>query len=930
MAFPASPLPVTTELYLGGTLGWVDVTADVRLSSASSGGGITVTRGRSAEGGQADPGRSSLTLRNDGRYAPRNPLGIYYGQLGRNTPVRVGVPLVVDPFDRSVSNGLGVSPDGHTWTNLGGAAGDFAVITGQARHAQPVKNTIRTSRMDQQWLDIEQVTEVSIPAVAVGASAVIGHVARYQVGSGEHYWLRMEFDVGGGITAKIARFLGGTWQDLAVRSAIPGLTYTAGQSWTLRTSVSGSSLSVRAWPTGTPEPDTWLLRTSDRGLIVPGRGGFATWAVSGNTNTTEFRIDTYQAINRRFVHEVSTWPQRWDVSGRDRWTPIEAAGILRRLGQGKSPSRSAMRRTIGAAAPAAYWPGEDGDAASQAGSAIPNHPPLRVTGDVKFSPVEAYTIFDDTSRYGTAALADLSAGGMISAIVPADVTAATATGCTVAVAAAPDVTVAAADIVIVEILTPGGTFVKWQFVHRKATLRGQIIAYNAAGTPTLVADDNGVNITFVSYDISVWQNGPNISAGILWRPTAGFVASGSVPGTLTGVTSIAVNPTRTTQPIQMPVGHIAVWPTATLPPAVYTGFQDAYGMFMAGSVQGFERESATGRLARLCAEEGVPLDMPAVPADAVQRMGWQQAGTFAELLASCVEVDGGLLFEARDQLGLVYRPRHTLYNQPPVELSYSGGHIAEPFEPVDDDDQVANDITVSRKDGSSVRAVQNTGRLAALPPPAGVGVYEATAELNLLDDEQLPNQAGWRLRLGTVDESRYPRVRANFATAAWAADPQLIAHASALDSGGLLSLGGLPAWLPPGPSKALIQGYTERLDAYDWDITWNASPGSPWDVATADGPQRAPADGSTLASGITASATTLSLASTVANGVWTRDPIDFPLDIRVGGERMTLSGITGTSSPQTATISARGVNGIVRAWPAGTEVDVWAPAIAPL
>lgn len=72
------------------------------------------------------------------------------------------------------------------------------------------------------------------------------------------------------------------------------------------------------------------------------------------------------------------------------------------------------------------------------------------------------------------------------------------------------------------------------------------------------------------------------------------------------------------------------------------------------------------------------------------------------------------------------------------------------------------------------------------------------------------------------------------------------------------------------------------------------------------------------------------ITSTAANGPWTTDPTDYPLDIRVGGEPMTVAVITGTGLTQTATVSARGVNGVQRAWPAGTPVDVWAPAIAPL
>nr|WP_307962051.1 hypothetical protein [Salinispora arenicola] len=55
------------------------------------------------------------------------------------------------------------------------------------------------------------------------------------------------------------------------------------------------------------------------------------------------------------------------------------------------------------------------------------------------------------------------------------------------------------------------------------------------------------------------------------------------------------------------------------------------------------------------------------------------------------------------------------------------------------------------------------------------------------------------------------------------------------------------------------------------------------------------------------------------------------MDLQLGGgERVTATGITGTGLTQTVALSARAVNGVSRAWPDGTEVQVWAPAVVPL
>uniref|UniRef100_UPI000592B1C1 hypothetical protein n=1 Tax=Nocardiopsis salina TaxID=245836 RepID=UPI000592B1C1 len=106
---PTFPPRLTTELYLGGE--WVDISGDVRAEEP-----VQITRGRADEASQADPSSCSLTLDNrGGKYSPHNPLSPYYGQLGKNTPVRVrvgplpeeGAMVLADSFDRTVTGGWG-------------------------------------------------------------------------------------------------------------------------------------------------------------------------------------------------------------------------------------------------------------------------------------------------------------------------------------------------------------------------------------------------------------------------------------------------------------------------------------------------------------------------------------------------------------------------------------------------------------------------------------------------------------------------------------------------------------------------------------------------------------------------------------------------------------------------------------------------------
>ncbi|HEY9416897.1 MAG TPA: hypothetical protein VIQ30_19240, partial [Pseudonocardia sp.] len=332
---------VTVELFYGGV--WNPAPIYARDP-------ISITRGYPDEGGGAVPSSMSCTLDNrSGAYNPASVASPLHGLIGRNTPIRAGLDLAVESFGGTSASGWTPTDGGLPWTGTGAAAADFTEGGGLGRHLQPLKNIVRISLLADERRDVEQVTEASIPAVAVGASVVVGHMARRQA-SGDYYWLRMEFDVAGAMTAKITRNVGGSFTDLAVVSGIPGVTYTAGQSYTFRSSVDGGHLAIRIWPTGTPEPAVWTLTAYDRTITAAGRYGLASWVVSGNTNTTEVRFDNYRAVDRRFTGEVSSWKPRRTVefnpaTGRgDAWTEIEAAGILRRLGQGNKPGDSALTR----------------------------------------------------------------------------------------------------------------------------------------------------------------------------------------------------------------------------------------------------------------------------------------------------------------------------------------------------------------------------------------------------------------------------------------------------------------------------------------------------------------------------------------------------------------------------------------------------------
>jgi hypothetical protein len=237
-----------------------------------------------------------------------------------------------------------------------------------------------------------------------------------------------------------------------------------------------------------------------------------------------------------------------------------------------------------------------------------------------------------------------------------------------------------------------------------------------------------------------------------------------------------------------------------------------------------------------------------------------------------------------------------------------------------DDQQLRNDVTVQRDQGSEARAVLETGPLSV----DDVGTYDTQVTVNVVGDTFLPNQAGWRLHLGTVDDARFPQITVDLDRA-----PALADAAGDVRPGHLITMNNLPDTIAAGGVASLLaQGWTEDIGSHRRTITFNCTPASPYTITVAESTtgstvNKADTAGSQLASGINTTATSLSVTTTIGP-VWTDANAEDGFDIYIGGERMTVTDISGTSSPQTFTVT-RSVNGIIKSHLAGAAVRLFTP-----
>ncbi|MCX4578109.1 hypothetical protein OHB41_33965 [Streptomyces sp. NBC_01571] len=878
MVFPQTPLDVEIDLWINGA--WVDITNDVYVNEK-----IVITRGRADEGADVDPGNCKLTFNNrSGKYSPRNPLSPYYGIIGRNTPLRVivkaGTPFLDLP---GVPGGCASTPDVAALDITGDIDVRIdALLTNwldasDSLHTTELMGKLGSASANKSWMFAVRDQRLYLEWSVDGTSVIgVKSTAQPVLPANGRLAVRATLDVDNGASGRTITFytaptIAGPWTQLGDPVVQAGTTSIFNSTAALQVGALNAALTFPAGRVHAAEVRNGIGGTVVANPVFTAQAVGATSFVDGAGRTWTIPAGTSISNRRvRFVGEVSSWPSRWDVSGKDVRVPIEASGILRRLGQGAKSLDSTLRRRIPSFGPMAYWPMEEGKAANGAYSPIAGVKPLEL------------------APANWAAADSLVSSNALPTIISSTTTACTLYGRV----PAPSTTLTRWAVEwMYRIDTVNTTLRTIMRVLSTGTAREWYVQQNNVSTRILCKDDDGATVfsvdivtstdlynQWIRAKLAILQVGGNVNWNITWTDVGGDAGffSGSFAGTIGRPTGVASPPDGYSADIDgMAIGHIAVW---------NTDFTHAFDK----AVDAWTGETAGQRMSRLASEEGVRLGQWGEPT-LQEQVGPQRIDTLLSLLEEAADVDGGILYERRDAVGLAYRDRISMYNQPVgLALDYNvAGHVAPPLEPVDDDQKVRNDVTVTRDGGASGRAVLTSGPLSVQDPPNGVGLYDTAVTQNLYSDDQAEPHAYWQLYLGTWDESRYPVLNLNLAAA-----PGLVDAVTLLESGDRAQIANPPAWLPPGPIDLLMQGQQETIGhPNDWDLQLNCTPAGPWIVGIVedDALGFVDTDASSLATSVTSTATTLTV--NVTDGtlwVW-----EAAFNIGVGGEVMTVTAVTG-------------------------------------
>ncbi|MFD8494273.1 hypothetical protein [Amycolatopsis sp. NPDC059657] len=789
---------------------WTDVSADL-LSQP-----IGIERGRQDEMSHVQSSAATVTLDNTrGDYTPGRTGSPIYPNVVLGVPMRIWadlppellIPGVVDEFQREVPDGFGVADSGQPWRI--DAAGTLYKVTGGVASISPTGPSAGRSGqfLPGNYGDVDVQVAVS-PGQVTANGAFIGGLA-YRAADGNNTYIAQPMFWNTGLVDLRLTYAGTIVQN----PVSTGLRYAAGSWFWLRARAIGHRHQVKMWPLNAPEPAEWLIDVRDNAVPNPALTGGIGLTQSGEpAGAPVIRYDHLSArpVEPRWFGYVSEWAPTWphgDLSNPATGDPghaliaVTGAGVLRRLGQGAAPVQSMLRREIlsdPARAPVAYWPCEDSAGASSFASAT-GGPPLTFDAGL---PLASYTGVASSAPIPVtkhSRIASAQFGGTW------------------------PVTDQVRLITLIH-MPPGGvraTAHLWRLsMTGSATVWDVMIKPD--GAVFLRVLDAGLDLIVESAPIGFSLNGKTALLS-LWLRQQGNRVRWQVADYESGADSVLQLESTLSGRTLGSVDDLQIDPAAAMDEVAFghvalLNKPDFFDATIMSALNGRDGEKAGYRLRRLAAEERIPLTLIGSPDD-TRPMGPQASGTLLALLRECADADGGILAESKSNGGLDYRTRASMLNQPPklaLDASRARGDIVNPFTPVLDDQAARNDITVTRRGGSSAR----------ITDPADIarrGHYDEQLTLNIARDDHLAAIAAWLLRLGTWPGMRYPTVGPALNN-----DPALLARWLQLELGDRVTITGLPPQHPDGTVSLLAQGYTETIRPTRWDAVINASPAGPW------------------------------------------------------------------------------------------------------
>jgi len=639
--------------------------------------------------------------------------------------------------------------------------------------------------------------------------------------------------------------------------------------------------------------------------------------------TVEHANASSSTFKQRFTGTLDSLPLRWDQSANDKSVEITASSQMRRL-QKSSTSISALKAFIlsanpyGSTYPKTYWAMEGATTAGPKYSAT-----VGLSGTAgQLVPAGTGTITPDNydGFEGSGKLPTFGANCyMVGRMVPY-----------LATGTAPHVVRMAIKLPAAGTLTDG-----WTLLNMSTNMGGTVAnvginyrtagggglsfyAKNYSGTDLVGDSAHGWSMDgkrCVIYFTAVNTSG---SSTLTWTLGARVYSDYGVETVNSTNSTTASALMGTAWMLWIGNGSITNASVGHLAHGINTG------MWASGLAPvGFPGEDARTRIDRVATAIGSDLQ-DSSPVEPTEYLAAQASGSALEVIRTAAQADGGLLCDAASTNNFWYIPWREIaklqQNATPLALTVASGHVAAPPEPTIDDQFLCTEATVTRTSPSSA-STGGTGSYVVDSTEA-VSLTQSLAIHGVLRCQPAAESLVYR---GGYTDVRLPSLEIDLRK-----NPSLIDRLCRTEVGYPVTITDPPVHLSSSTMYFYVLGWREYFDYWTWKVTLNLAPGAMFREIGQFGnsvTRRLEGEGVTVnglhnttttsISAATANSTYMPLISTTAG--------DYPCDIVAStGEVMTVTAVSGASSPQTLTVT-RSVNGVVKTLPSGTTLQLFNP-----
>lgn len=950
MAFPSDPLGTVVQLEMNGA--WTSVVrydADTKIIQKD---GIIIKRGESGSQDKTPAGSCTWKWSDpNGIFNNENPRSPYYGLLVRNTPVRVYVPrsdaaLYILPSSTDMGgHGRLSTPDSAALSITGDMeirfdiepsrftryySGETKMWVLGGKYAAAPNRTWYVRIGDSGTTNCRMALSMS----TTGSNSIV-NTCDADLPTTGRIAIKITLDVDNGAGSREVKFwtstsgINGTYTQLGTTQTGPTITLpdtTAslqigtvadGDLSTVITSATGYSYFGRIYGFqlyngigGTKVAEADLTgRANGTTSFADGLGN--TWTVAGTG--VEITNADYRFYGE-FSAPVLKPEQSENGQGVDVKIEAEAGGIIRRLLIGGT-LQSAIYRTFSTYTANGWWTGEDSTGAdiTSASSGRSGVAPAALVG-------MTFTGFDQDIAGSAGAIECGTSSRFVGTCIAASSTGEAHFYCFFKYPSIP-----AGDTILFS-WSHSGTIKRFELVVGSATyhLKGYSVtgallfdhfsAFGAGAEPT----------NWIAYHSRCINNGGNVDVTSEWTTvgtdlyfSAGVTSTAGTTGQHTYVRLVGGSE----------LDGVRFCHVMTSTKAGLEFFSGSVSTNVVNFARAFAGELADSRFRRICRLLGVtPIVVGAL--DDSEPMGAEPIASGMSILYEIPEVDGGILSECIDQPALQYRTRKSVYNQYGMQLAYA--KLGKQLEGTPDDNGVANDIVLSRVNGGSARATLEFGPMSTQAPPNGINQVPDDPEINNYLDADLPFLVQNQLLIRTWPTSRYPELTMNLHHPFFTGDIALNLQAVKTDVSDMITVDTLPTFMAPDLLYLMARGLTEELYAQSRILTFNTLPYGPFFSSESEtiGSYTFKAAHTTvdgvvmqqLNAGITSSATSISV-KTLRGVLFTTGTVNYK--IKIGGEFMTVTNVSGTTSPQTLTVTRGVVGGYAAAHSANDYVYIY-------